>query len=185
MAASSREGVARDEPMAEAMDYPFTGLFKTPLQAAILEEMVSDPTRVFTVGDLAHYLKCTPQGLREPLDVLTQIGIVRHDDSLRGRRFFLNREAKRFVALELLAYACRDDYTPHMPDAESALNSAVLNYCQDRLSELVLPVAQGTVADFRVTTSAEARQTSYQIFTHAGSSPIRVTSPRLVAAKAT
>ena len=95
---------------SEAQDKPYGGLLGDSVTLRVVEELVADPDTVFGPTDLAELTDSSPPAVRKVLNDLVELKFVRLANKNPKRPVYsVVKSAKRFIALELLAYARLDD----------------------------------------------------------------------------
>lgn len=110
----------------ERVEAPFGGLFGSISQQKVLQEVVADPYSTYTPADLTELTELTEPTVREAVNALLELGILRNV-SRRAKRplYQVNLESRRIVALTLLTYATLDDEY-----GENHMDDAIRYYCE-------------------------------------------------------
>lgn len=101
---------ALDSISGEAQNKPYGGLLGDSVTLRVVEEIVADPNTVFSPTDLAELTDSSAPAVRKVLnDLLTLKFIKLANRNPKRPVYSVVKSTKRFLALELLAYARLDD----------------------------------------------------------------------------
>ena len=102
--------MARNEKLRRYGGLPYDGLLGDSNIASVLEEVIADPHMEYRPIDLVSLTGETSPTVRKSLKILTSVGLLLKDKTdLRHPVYRVNTESKKYLALNLLAYAVLDD----------------------------------------------------------------------------
>lgn len=123
--------MARNDNARRHGSLPYDGLFGDSNIVSVIEQIIADPYTVYHPIDLARFTKETPPTVRKSLKTLTSLGLLIKDRTdLRHPIYRVNTESKRFLALNLLAYAILDDKL-----GTDTMDKIIADYCDSVLRE--------------------------------------------------
>jgi hypothetical protein len=115
---------AEEYDIPESSFMPFGGLLKPTIYNRILMEIVADPYRTYTPGQMVEILHSDRSKVGKALSDLEALGILRNISLVQKRPVYEPRlESKRLQALTFLAYAVIDDR-----DGENSMERAIVSY---------------------------------------------------------
>jgi hypothetical protein len=128
---------------AQFLEKPFGGLFGKTVLSQVVEEVVADPSALYTPKYLQELTGASAPRLREALATLVSLRLLHRKEIDRQHPVFsVNTGSKVFVALSFLAYAVLDDR-----DGSGCMDQAVCEYYQTTLREECEPFALASTVD--------------------------------------
>jgi DNA-binding transcriptional ArsR family regulator len=110
---------------------PYDGLFGDSNIVSVLEEVIADPYMEYHPIDLVGLTGETSPTVRKSLKVLTSVGLLLKDRTDRRHPVYrVNTKSKKYLALNLLAYAILDDKL-----GTDRVDRIIADYCDTVLRE--------------------------------------------------
>lgn len=123
--------IRKNEQVRRYGSLPYDGLFGDSNLISVLEEVIADPYIEYRPIDLVILTQETPPTVRKSLKILSSVGLLKKDSTDRRHpRYRVDTDSKRFLALNLLAYAVLDDKL-----GTDTVDKFIANYCDTILSE--------------------------------------------------
>ncbi|MGV8126310.1 MAG: hypothetical protein ACP5PV_03750 [Methanothrix sp.] len=121
--------MARNEKLRKYGGLPYDGLFGDSNIVSVLEEVIADPYMEYRPIDLVGLTGETSPTVRKSLKVLTSVGLLLKDRTDRRHPIYrVNTESKKYLALNLLAYAILDDKL-----GTDRVDRIIADYCDTEL----------------------------------------------------
>lgn len=114
----------------ESSFMPFGGLLKDTIYNQVLAEVVADPYRTYTPGEMQEILKLDRSKVGKALSDLEQLGLLRNISHQKRRPLYEPRlDSNRLQALTFLAYAVVDDR-----DGEVSMAISISSYYRNGIA---------------------------------------------------
>ena len=137
----------------ELTDVPYEGLFGDTVLARVVEEIIADPHSSYRPKDLEELTQASAPSIRDALTILQKLSLI---TAAEGKHpvYTVNKKAKKFVALTLLAYATLDDR-----ERSDCMDTAIRNYYDSVLRSRYEPCAVATAPTYRIVGSGSTTVT--------------------------
>jgi hypothetical protein len=123
--------MARNDKHRRHGGLPYDGLFGDSNIISVLEEVIADPSMEYRPIDLVSLTGETSPTVRKSLKMLTTAGLLLKDKTDRRHPIYrVNTKSKKYLALNLLAYAVLDDKL-----GTDRVDRIIANYCDTVLRE--------------------------------------------------
>ncbi len=123
--------MVRKDNLRKYGSLPYDGLLGDSNIVSVLEEVIADPYMEYRPIDLVGLTGETSPTVRKSLKTLTSVGLLLKDKTdLRHPVYRVNTKSKKYLALNLLAFAVLDDKL-----GTDRVDRIIANYCDTVLRE--------------------------------------------------